>query len=74
MNQDRAAPPGFRLWGGATVESAHDHRCAMSFAVLAQVASSPVKINDAQYIATSYPGFVDDLGALGASLQMVESE
>ena len=71
-------PDGIDISGGpvhgATVESAHDHRCAMSFAVLAQVASSPVKINDAQYIATSYPGFVDDLGALGASLQMVESE
>jgi 3-phosphoshikimate 1-carboxyvinyltransferase len=55
---------------GGLVESAHDHRCAMSFAVLAQVASAGVRIRDAQYIATSYPGFTDDLGRLGAQLEM----
>ncbi len=71
-------PDGIDITGGpvhgATVNSAHDHRCAMSFAVLAQVASSRVKIEDAQYIATSYPGFTDDIGALGANMHFVESE
>lgn len=55
---------------GATVESAHDHRCAMSFAVLGQVASGSLQVRDAQYIATSYPGFTNDLSALGARLEM----
>lgn len=70
-------PDGIDITGGpvnaAVVNSAHDHRCAMSFAVLAQVSPSPVNIEDAQYIATSYPGFIDDFGSLGANLHFVES-
>ena len=70
-------PDGIDIVGGPVsgglVESAHDHRCAMSFAVLGQVASSGVRIRDAQYIATSYPGFTDDIIGLGANMQF-ESE
>jgi 3-phosphoshikimate 1-carboxyvinyltransferase len=66
-------PDGIDIQGGQVsggrVQSAGDHRCAMSFAVLAQVASSGVQIEDAQYIATSYPGFKDDLTSLGAIMQ-----
>lgn len=66
-------PDGIDIEGGsisgACVESAGDHRCAMSFALLGLVASSPVLIKDAQYIATSYPGFISDLQALGARVK-----
>ena len=63
---------GGRITGGH-VESAGDHRCAMSFAVLGLVASTRILIEDAEFIATSYPGFTDDMGHLGASMQVVES-
>ncbi|MCP4045208.1 MAG: 3-phosphoshikimate 1-carboxyvinyltransferase, partial [Gammaproteobacteria bacterium] len=65
-------PDGIDIVGGQVtggqVESAGDHRCAMSFAVLGQIASSPVQIEDAEYIATSYPGFKNDITQLGASM------
>jgi 3-phosphoshikimate 1-carboxyvinyltransferase len=70
-------PDGIDIHGGqvsgGSVKSSHDHRCAMSFAVLAQVSSSSVQIEDAQYIATSYPGFTDDMTALGANMQFDET-
>jgi 3-phosphoshikimate 1-carboxyvinyltransferase len=66
---DGADISGGRVSGGH-VESAGDHRCAMSFAVLALVASARVQIEDAEFIATSYPGFVNDLSRLGASMKV----
>lgn len=60
---------GGRVSGGR-VDSAGDHRCAMSFAVLGLVASDRVLIEAAQFIATSYPGFTSDMSRLGASMQM----
>ena len=66
-------PDGVDIKGGkvsaACVESAGDHRCAMSFAVLGLVAPSQVKIENAEFIATSYPGFKDDMNRLGANMQ-----
>ena len=66
-------PDGIDVKGGKVsggrVQSACDHRCAMSFAVLGLVASGPVLIEDAEYIATSYPGFTGDMGRLGAHMQ-----
>lgn len=58
---------------GGLVASAGDHRCAMSFAVLGLHASAEVQIEDAQFIATSYPGFCDDMNRLGAMMQAAES-
>jgi 3-phosphoshikimate 1-carboxyvinyltransferase len=73
----REYPDGIDIQGGKVaggqVQSAADHRCAMSFAVLAQVASSDLEIEDAQYIATSYPGFWDDMTGLGANMHFGES-
>jgi 3-phosphoshikimate 1-carboxyvinyltransferase len=66
-------PDGIDIRGGSVsggrVESAGDHRCAMSFAVLGLVASDQVQIEDAEFISTSYPGFTDDMGRLGASMR-----
>ena len=70
-------PDGIDIKGGRVsgghVESAGDHRCAMSFAVLGLVASAPVLVEDAEFIATSYPGFTDDMGRLGANMRVVEN-
>jgi len=62
---------GGRISGGH-VESAGDHRCAMSFAVLGLVASTRILIDDAEFIATSYPGFSNDMRRLGANMQLVK--
>jgi len=53
---------------GGQVESHGDHRIAMSLAVLGLVAEAPVIIDQAEWIRTSYPGFADDLRALGAQV------
>ena len=70
-------PDGIDIKGGKVsggfVKSAGDHRCAMSFAVLGLVASDRVLIEDAEFIATSYPGFNHDMVHLGANMQVVES-
>lgn len=71
-------PDGIDISGGeisgGRVESEGDHRCAMSFAVLGLLASAPVEIVDAEFIATSYPGFKDDMNQLGASMQLRDEE
>ena len=52
--------------GGATVAARLDHRIAMSFAILGLHARAPVTVDDARPIATSFPGFVAMMQALGA--------
>ncbi|HEX4481838.1 MAG TPA: 3-phosphoshikimate 1-carboxyvinyltransferase [Rudaea sp.] len=44
---------------GGEVDSAGDHRCAMSFAIAGAVASAAVSIIDCANVATSFPGFVE---------------
>ncbi len=70
-------PDGVDIRGGVVsggrVESAGDHRCAMSFAVLGLVATSRIEIEDAEFIATSYPGFITDMQHLGAPMQTAGS-
>jgi 3-phosphoshikimate 1-carboxyvinyltransferase len=71
----RERPEGLEIAGGQArggrIESAGDHRIAMAFAVLGCGARAPVEIDDASSIATSYPGFLDTLAALGG---VIESE
>jgi len=57
--------------GGGMVATHHDHRLAMSALVLGLAAQQAVSIDDAAMIATSYPGFADDMKALGAILEPV---
>jgi 3-phosphoshikimate 1-carboxyvinyltransferase len=47
----------------ATIECYHDHRMAMSFAILGAIAGG-VTIQDPACTAKTYPGFWDDLAAL----------
>lgn len=53
---------------GGSVDGAGDHRCAMSFCILGQVANSPVTIAGSGNIATSYPGFSRDLRGVGGNI------
>ena len=52
----------------ARVNSHNDHRIAMAVAVAALGANGKIQIEDPLCIAKSYPGFFDDLKALGASV------
>jgi len=55
---------GEPLEGGATINSALDHRIAMSFAVAAQHCYHPIIVDDVSPIATSFPTFEDMLAGL----------
>lgn len=62
---------GFKIYGspnftpqGATFNSEHDHRIAMSAAVLALMATEESSVNNADCTAISYPAFWDDLSLL----------
>ncbi|MGP1275253.1 MAG: 3-phosphoshikimate 1-carboxyvinyltransferase [Caulobacterales bacterium] len=52
--------------GGGLVKTLHDHRLAMAGLVLGLGAKEPVTVDDVAMIATSYPGFFDDMAGLGA--------
>ncbi len=45
--------------GGATIETALDHRIAMSFLVLGLASEKAITIDDISPVATSFPNFVD---------------
>jgi 3-phosphoshikimate 1-carboxyvinyltransferase len=55
--------------GGATIETALDHRIAMSFLVLGTVTDEPITIDDASPIATSFPNFIELMTNLGAEIK-----
>lgn len=56
--------------GGALIETALDHRIAMSFLVLGTATQEPIRVDDASPIDTSFPGFADLMNELGAEIQM----
>jgi 3-phosphoshikimate 1-carboxyvinyltransferase len=58
-----------RAEGGGLVATHMDHRIAMSALVLGLAASKPVKIDDAAFIATSFPNFAGLMRELGGDLQ-----
>jgi len=63
-------PDGFAASGGqrvdaGRVDAAGDHRIAMLAAAAALTGDGPVTIDDADSADVSYPGFWDDLAALG---------
>jgi 3-phosphoshikimate 1-carboxyvinyltransferase len=58
------APPR----GGAVIDADHDHRIAMSFAVLGLAARDGMRVRGAETIETSFPGFVELMAGLGARL------
>jgi 3-phosphoshikimate 1-carboxyvinyltransferase len=57
-----------RPQGGGEVVTHMDHRIAMAFLVMGLAAQRPVGIDDAAFIATSFPDFVPLMRSLGADL------
>ena len=55
--------------GGATCASHLDHRIAMSFMVLGMATQTPVQVDDAGPIATSFPIFEPLMDSLGADIR-----
>ncbi len=69
-------PDGFEIDGpqaltGAAVHSRRDHRLAMSLAIAGLVAEGETRIDEAQELNESFPGFVETLRDLGADVKMV---
>jgi len=60
-------PPG----GGGLVETHMDHRIAMAAIVLGLVTAAPVTVDDAGFIDTSFPGFVELMNGIGACIRNV---
>ncbi len=56
-------------YGGGTVNSHHDHRIAMAFAVAALRASAPITIEGCDNVATSFPNFVELASTAGLQLE-----
>jgi 3-phosphoshikimate 1-carboxyvinyltransferase len=54
--------------GGATVVTHMDHRIAMAFLVMGLASEQPVGVDDASFIATSFPAFPALMRAAGADL------
>jgi 3-phosphoshikimate 1-carboxyvinyltransferase len=50
--------------GGALIETALDHRIAMSFLILGMVTAEPIIIDDVRPINTSFPNFVSLINGL----------
>jgi len=57
-----------RAAGGGTVATHMDHRIAMAFLVMGLASDKPIGIDDAAFIATSFPDFVPMMRGLGADL------
>ncbi|MFI4963982.1 MAG: 3-phosphoshikimate 1-carboxyvinyltransferase [Caulobacterales bacterium] len=55
--------------GGARVATHGDHRIAMSHLILGLAADQPVAVDQPGMIATSFPGFLDLMRALGAEIE-----
>ncbi|MDB6062058.1 MAG: response regulator receiver domain protein [Verrucomicrobiaceae bacterium] len=59
----RPTPDGIEIvggkLGGGVIQSHHDHRIAMSFAIAALRASAPIRIEKCDNVATSFPNFVE---------------
>jgi 3-phosphoshikimate 1-carboxyvinyltransferase len=46
-------------FGGGEIDSQHDHRIAMSFAMASLRGSAPIVVRDCANVATSFPSFVE---------------
>jgi len=71
-------PDGFRVAGGqrpgaGSVEAHGDHRIAMTAAVAATLGTGPVDITGFAAVGTSYPGFLEDLAALGGRVEVLDA-
>jgi 3-phosphoshikimate 1-carboxyvinyltransferase len=58
-----------KVRGGGKVVSHGDHRIAMAFLALGLGADQPVEVDQAEMIATSFPGFVETMRSIGADMK-----
>lgn len=58
-----------KMKGGARISTHGDHRIAMAFLVAGLAADQPVEVDEAEMIATSFPGFVEVMRSVGADIQ-----
>jgi 3-phosphoshikimate 1-carboxyvinyltransferase len=59
---------------GGTVDSRHDHRIAMSFAIAGAVAQAPIKILNCANVATSFPTFINTASQINMAIQEINDE
>jgi 3-phosphoshikimate 1-carboxyvinyltransferase len=60
--------PGGKGLGGGIVATHLDHRIAMSFLIMGLASETPVTVDDATMIATSFPEFMGLMTGLGAPI------
>lgn len=58
---------------GANVHGHHDHRVVMALALAGMVAEGETVIDTAEAAQVTYPGFVEDFGAIGANIEIIGS-
>lgn len=71
---DGAIIQGMGDFGGftkGTIQSHHDHRIAMSFSIASLRAVEPITIEDCQFVATSFPTFVDICNEAGMQIDVL---
>ena len=59
---------------GGVVDSRHDHRIAMAFAIAGAIAQDPVKILHCANVATSFPTFVKTANQLKLAIKEINDE
>lgn len=59
---------------GGVVDSCHDHRVAMAFAIAGAVAKAPITIQHCESIATSFPTFLQTAKQLNMAIREVEHD
>lgn len=59
---------------GGEVDSQHDHRVAMAFAIAGAVATSSVTIKNSENVSTSFPSFVTLANQINLSIKSNENE
>jgi 3-phosphoshikimate 1-carboxyvinyltransferase len=69
---------GIKIQGGAfqkptqIIESHHDHRISMSFAVASLRCDYPIEINGVDNVMTSFPNFVDLANSAGMNIKEIQ--
>ncbi|MBQ7034045.1 MAG: 3-phosphoshikimate 1-carboxyvinyltransferase [Clostridia bacterium] len=71
--EDGLVVQGGKPLTGGTVDSAGDHRIAMSAAVASMLCSETVTVRGAQAVNKSYPGFWDHFTSLGGQIERRET-
>jgi 3-phosphoshikimate 1-carboxyvinyltransferase len=73
-------PDGLRIqgrpgaaFGGGMLDSAGDHRIAMSFSIASLRAAGPILIRDVANVATSFPGYFEAARSAGLDLRVSEA-